>query len=323
MTASDARVSILIVSWNQTELLTSCLTAVRAAHPQIQVVVVDNGSIPPLTQQPETTWIRSETNLGFAGGNNLGLPHCTGDYILLLNNDALLPDSTTLETLIHFLDNHPHIAAAQAKLILPDGHLDTCGEFLSSLGVLYHHGYQQPDGPHADHPFPVYAAKAACCLLRRSALDAVGGVLFRDDYFCYGEDLELCHRLWLAGYEVWFVPTTPVLHIEKATSQTLPSRTIWRHYLSNLLTTACDYWTFRTWLRLGGGFFCLLLIGALLKGVLPRRRYSQITFTRVRTDRDFLAHTLVQTPLRYLFACFRRNFHNTLYTLPTSERARP
>ncbi len=318
MNTLQQRTSILIVSWNRADLLSACLESIRKALPQIPVVVVDNGSSPALTPHPNVTWIRSERNLGFAGGNNLGWAHCPGEYVLLLNNDTILPSAEPLTTLVDFLDAHPTAAAAQAKLILPDGTLDTCGEFLTPWGVLYHHGYCQPDGPHAAAPFPIYAAKGACCLIRKSAIADCGGHLFRDDYFCYGEDLELCHRLWLAGHEVWFVPTQPVLHAERATSALLPSRFVWRHYLSNLLTTARDYWSLRTWCQLGLGLLFLLCCGAFLKGVLPLPRRSKIAFTQKCSDRDCLPRVTVHVSWRYLLACFTRNFQNTLYPLPKS-----
>jgi GT2 family glycosyltransferase len=311
------RVSVLIVSWNRAELLSACVESVRVACPQVQIVVVDNGSEPALAPIAGVTWVRSEVNRGFAGGNNLGLPHCSGEYLLLLNNDTLLPSSEPVETLVAFLNAHPQVAAAQAKLQLPDGTLDTCGEFLTPRGVLYHHGYRQPDGPHAQAPFPVYAAKAACCLVRKAALADVGDVLFRDDYFCYGEDLELCHRLWLSGHEVWFVPTSPVLHNECATSKLLPTRFVWRHYLSNLLTTACHYWQLRTWCQLGCGLLFLLVGGALLKGVFPHKRHGRIAFTRKRSDADLLARVVVRVSWRYVFACLRRRFNCQLFPLPT------
>ena len=160
MHTPTSRVSILIVSWNGADLLAKCIQSLSQAIAHgMQVVVVDNGSTPPLRPISGTTWVRSESNLGFAGGNNLGLPQCTGDYVLLLNNDTQLPDLSPIETLVTYLDEHPRVAIAQAKLIRPDGKLDTCGEFLTPLGVLYHHGYGLPDGPHAQKPFPVYASK--------------------------------------------------------------------------------------------------------------------------------------------------------------------
>lgn len=313
------RVSVLIVSWNEAALLSRCVQSILRAMPTPpQIVIVDNGSTPPLQPLVGTHWIRSEENLGFAGGNNLGLSACTGDYLLLLNNDTCLPDKEPIESLVNFLDTHPTVAAVQAKMQRPDGTLDTCGEFLTAWGVLYHHGYCQPDGAHAQHPFPIYAAKAACCLIRKSALAAVGNTLFQNNYFCYGEDIELCHRFWKADLEVWFVPTHPILHLERATSSKLPSRKIWRHYLSNLLSTACHHWDFLLWLRLGPGLLGMLVISALLKGVLPKSHPHSITTKSLRSSKDFLTHTYVRVPLRYLFCCLTRNFKHCCYPLPSS-----
>lgn len=322
MRTPASRVSILIVSWNGADLLAKCIQSLSQAIAHgMQVVVVDNGSTPPLRPISGTTWIRSERNLGFAGGNNLGLPQCTGDYVLLLNNDTQLPDLSPIETLVTYLDEHPRVAIAQAKLIRPDGNLDTCGEFLTPLGVLYHHGYGLPDGPHAQKPFPVYAAKAACCLIRKTALADLGGILFQAHYFCYGEDLELCHRLWLANWEVWFVPTAPVLHLECATSSKLAARVVWSHYLSNLLTTACHYWSPYLWFRLGGGLLLLLLAGILLKGVFPRPRTPLPPFIRRRSDRDFMTQVLVKVPFSYLIQCVTRRFYWLTPRLPHENKA--
>ena len=310
------RITVLIAAWNNADVLSECLDSIQRYYPGVPTVLVDNGSTPPLPPYPNVTTVRSKCNLGFAGGNNLGLPYCKNEYVLLLNSDTRFNSSQTLQTLVTFLDTHPKVALAQAKLALDEHRLDACGEFLTPWGVLYHHGYQQPDGAHANHPFPVYAAKAACALFRRSSLEDIGHQLFRDDYFCYGEDLELAHRLWLAGYEVWFVPTDPVWHLEKATSAKLPSKTVWQHYLSNLLTTACDYWSWQSWKRLGAGLLLLLIGGALLKRVLPHRRKSKLSFVIRRPDTQWLPQVYVPVRPGYLLACLRRAFQNTLYPLP-------
>lgn len=301
--------SVLIVSWNQAERLAVCLGAVRRFLPEAQTVVVDNGSSPPLAlggKGVET--VRSEENLGYAGGNNLGFARCTGDFVLLLNNDAVLPSARPVEALVRFLGAHPNAAAAQAKLILPDGTLDACGEFLTPAGVLYHHGYRLPDGPHAARPFPVFAGKGACLLVRRAAVGDVGGVLFRPSFFCYYEDIDLCHRLWLAGHEVWFVPDEPVFHDEGSSARLHPPRTVWRRYLSNMLTSARDLWGPRAWLTMGPGFLLFLLAGAALKRVWPRCRREPLGFRRVRPEGELLPRVTVRVPLRYYWALARRRF---------------
>ena len=169
--------SVLMVAWGRQDLLDASLGAVRRFLPGAQAVVVDNGSEPPLRLPAGVEAVRAPRNLGFAGGNNLGLARCTGDYVLLLNTDAVLPSAEPAETLLAFLEAHPGVAVAQAKLRLPDGTLDACGEGLTPLGLLYHHGYRRPDGPHAARPRPVFAAKAACALVRRAAIADAGGAV--------------------------------------------------------------------------------------------------------------------------------------------------
>ncbi len=296
--SSRRKLSVLVVSWNQAERLERCLTAVREALPDAQVVVVDNGSSPALKPLADVL-LRSEQNLGYAGGNNLGIEHCTGEFILLLNNDALLPSAQPIATLIAFLECHPRVAAAQATMVLPDGTLETCGEFLNWMGLLTHAYYKRPATYAPRQPYPIFAGKGACLLLRRSALDDVGG-LFRPSYFCYYEDIDLCHRLWLAGHEVWFVPTETVLHEEKASSRLLPQRTVWRHYLTNMLTSAQELWGKRLWLTRGLPFLGALVVGGLLKGTRPQLRRDPIPFKRVRSDKELLAYVTPAAHRRFL-----------------------
>ncbi len=263
-----------------------CLAAVKQYLPGAQVVVVDNGSEPALEVQVDVL-VRVEENLGYSEGNNRGWIHCRGKKVLLLNNDAYLSSAEPIVTLTDFLDAHPEVAAAQAKLVLSDGCLDACGESLNWNGLLYHHYYRKEDRGQVSHAYPVLAGKGACLLLRKDAVANAGG-LFRKAFFCYYEDIDLCHRLWLAGYEVWFVPTEPVLHEEKATSRQHPSRQIWRQYLTNMLTSALDLWGTRLWLTRGLPFLVCLFGGALLHGVLPRIHRHHVPFQRHRSERDFL-----------------------------------
>lgn len=294
--------SVLIVAWNQPELTARCLETVQRFLPGAEVILVDNGSEPPI---PQAT-LRSDRNLGYAGGNNLGLSRCTKPFLLLLNTDAFLRSAQPVITLLDFLDAHPQVAAAQATLQLADGTLDACGESFTCFGVLRHRFYREAPCAAAGRPAPVLAGKGACLLLRRAALADAGG-LFRPEFFCYYEDVDLCHRLWLAGYEVWFVPTEPVLHYEKRSSQQLPARRVWRQYFSNMLSSACSLWGPYLWLRLGPGLLGAILLGSLLKGVLPRPVRSRAAVIRRRSDRELLTFTLASPGLRYYLALLRRH----------------
>lgn len=293
--------SVLIVAWNQPGLTARCLDAVRRFLPGAEVVLVDNGSEPPL----ETATLRSETNLGYAGGSNFGLTRCTKPFLLLLNTDAFLPSAQPVVTLRRFLDTHPAVAAAQATLQLADGTLDACGESFTPLGTLFHRFYREAPSPAAGCAAPVLAGKGACLLLRRAAIADAGG-LFRPDFFCYYEEIDLCHRLWLAGHEVWFVPTEPVLHLEKRSSQALPSRRVWRQYLSNMLSSACTLWGPYLWFRLGAGFLTALLCASILKGVRPRVSRYPLPVIRRRSDRELLRRTLAHPGIAFYAKVLKR-----------------
>ena len=315
-----ARLTVIIVAWNHPDLLSGCLEAVLRHLPEAQILVVDNASEPPLTVPGGVTLLRAPRNLGFAGGNNLALPHAEGEHILLLNTDVTLPSAEPIRILQAALDTYPHLAALQPTLILPDGTLDTCGEYLTPLGILWHQGYRRPPGPHAERPHPVLAGKGACLLLRRAAIETAGG-LFRPSYFCYGEDIDLCHRLWLAGWECWYVPTPPVPHAEGTTARALPTRRVWRRYLSNLLTTACSLWGPRLWLTRGLPFLLCVALCALRHGVLPLPRRDPMPFHRRRTERDLLPRVTIRPTWRHYLALATRRFDRTPPPPPAPGRA--
>lgn len=267
--------------------------------------MVDNGSTPALAPYPGVIWVRSPDNLGFAGGNNLGFLKTSRPHILLLNNDTRLPSAAAVETLLAFLAAHPAVGAAQGTLYLPDGTLDACGERLTGCGLLFHRGYRERPGALSAQPAEVLAGKGAFLMLRRSAIEAAGG-LFRADFFCYYEDVELCHRLWLAGYEVWYVPTVGVWHDEGSSARRLPARRIWQMYLSNMWASARSHWGWRAWLRMGPGFLLAMAGACLLRGFLPKRRAQAPVFQRQVAERNFLPRVTERVTWRYYFTLAKR-----------------
>lgn len=268
-TSPPPAVSILIVNYNGAHLLRPCLDSLRLIKARsFEVVLVDNASgdnsRQVLAEYPEVRVIRSAANLGFAGGNNLGLPHCTGRYVLLLNNDTVVPPGF-LQQLTDYLDIHPRVGVVQGKMLLPKhgGCLDVCGSFLTWFGLPYHYGYFKPDGPQYQRSYPVFSGKGACLMFRRDLIAKVGGFLFDDDFFCYYEETDFCHRVWLAGAEVHFVPSEPVLHFMGSTSGAPHADFVLRHYLSNM--------AFSLSANLGWGSLLLtlpLFYGTLLAGAL-------------------------------------------------------
>lgn len=224
MSEALPEVSILLVNYNGSALLPDCLSSLRQVRkPSFEVVVVDNGSqdnsLEVLRQFPEARVVASGENLGFSGGNNLGLPHCRANLILLLNTDTVA-EPMSLQTMVDYLGLHPEVAVLQAKMFLgKEGRvLDTCGSFLTWLGFMYHYGYYKNDGPRYDRAYPVFSAKGACLLFRREIIERIGGYLFNPDFFCYYEETDFCHRVWLSGAEVHFLGAARIRHLQGATS---------------------------------------------------------------------------------------------------------
>ena len=233
-------VSILIVNYNGAAVLSGCLASLRqVTYPRFEVVVVDNASTDNskkmLAQYPSVHVLNSDHNRGFAGGNNFGLPACNGQLVLLLNSDTMVtPDF--LQPLVEYLRKHPQVGIVQGKMLLSrhGNVLDVCGSLLTRFGFLYHYGYYKQDAQKYDHSYPVFSAKGACLLFRRELVNVVGGYLFNEDFFCYYEETDFCHRAWLTGHEAHFVHTSIIQHLQGGTSErTQTSGFVLRQFLAN------------------------------------------------------------------------------------------
>ena len=92
-----------------------------------------------------------------------------------------------------------------------------------------------PEDPVHDCPHPCFAVGGFFFMFRRSVLPSVSGVLFHDHSWCYYEEMDFCHRLWIAGHEVWYVPTPPIDHFLSRTSRGFSNATVMRQYVRNIL----------------------------------------------------------------------------------------
>lgn len=217
MSEKSNRLSVLIVTWDGDALLTRCLDSIVAARGELpEIVVVDNADLAStrelVARYAGAKYVPSPTNLGFAGGNNLGLSRCTGEYIVLLNNDTEV-EADSFTQLVCFADAHPAAGAVQGGIVRDDGRLDYCGMDMSPIGQMAARGLcEERTDLRFAQPYRVCAASGAFMLVRRSAIRAMGDRLFRDEFKSYYEDVDLCIRLWMCGYEVWYCPTAPVLH---------------------------------------------------------------------------------------------------------------
>ena len=224
------KLSVVIVSYNVRHYLDECLESVQKALEGIEaeVFVVDNASTDDtMSVLPQKyTWVRfiaSEENLGFSRGNNIAIRQATGEYVLLLNPDTNVAEHTLREA-VRFMDEHPQAGGAGVMMLngdgtrAPESRRAIPTPWVSALKMLgFTKRYYMSHLPW-DEPCRIEVISGAFCLLRHTALDKVG--LLDEDFFMYGEDIDLSYRLLKGGYENWYLPL-PITHYKgKSTRKT-------------------------------------------------------------------------------------------------------
>lgn len=333
---SLADIDVVVLTYKRDDLLKDCLDSLRrACGDEPRAIVVDNAPSPSTRElvagYANALYLESFGNPGFAGGNNRAMPHCTRPYTLLLNNDTVIHSRASIEGLAAFLDEHPECGAAQGSMVLAraGGKLGGTGTFLTPFGFLYSPGFNVPDAEEFHHPFPVFSTIGAFMIFRRSILPAVGGFLFHDHFKSYYEETDFCHRVWLSGSEVWFVPTVPIDHLCGATMSMFPRREMMRQFIRNSwfsLRTCLGPWSrFRllscyAFVMAGHAAIHLLrgdwrtarddlgLYGPFLSDrAAVRETRPLLAPFRKRSDRDLFRRVVKVPPLRYFLRSVRAN----------------
>jgi GT2 family glycosyltransferase len=220
-------VSVVVLSYNRPELLRAALASVMAqTHRPAEVLVVDNRS--PRSQEiaavvaefPDCHFIANPDNRGFARGMNTGLRAATGDYILLSEDDIILePDA--LAALLDYLADRPEVGLCSGLMLNRGSGTVRCAGGDSRLGTRYWkviHGEGEANGSAYRDPFDVTYIPGALMFARRAYLEELGG--FREDFFMYFEDDELCQRVLKSGRRIAVVPACRVRHCEPAPGST-------------------------------------------------------------------------------------------------------
>ena len=196
------------------------------------MIVVDNASKEDEAsiiskQYPQVKVIRSEQNLGFAGGNNLGIKEAKGDYIFLINNDTYFKDFN-IEPLIKRLESSDKIGAVCPKLrfawennpIQFAGYTPLSNITLRNRAI----GFGEKDKGQYETPHPTPYAHGAAMLIKREAVEKVGPM--PECFFLYYEEIDWSMMFTRAGYEIWYEPSCTVFHKEsQTTGQNSPLRT--------------------------------------------------------------------------------------------------
>jgi len=214
-------ISIVTINYNgwkdTANMIVSIQSVIRSV--EYEIIVVDNASREDETvylkdRFPSVNLIRSEVNLGFSGGNNLGIRAAKGAYIFLLNNDTYV-ETDQWKDLVDFLDAHPKAAGLSPKILFP-GNPPTI-QFagftpLSSITLRNEIlGYRQVDDGRWDRVRPTPIVHGAAMLFKREAIERVG--LIPELYFLYYEELDWSAAFTRFGYELWYCPLAAVFHI--------------------------------------------------------------------------------------------------------------
>ena len=238
------RLSVVIVSYNVRRFVEQCLDSVQKASEglDVEVYVVDNDSADDTVEvigqrYPWVHLIANDDNLGFARANNIAIRQSQGEYVLLLNPDTIVAEPT-LREVVAFMDAHPKAGGAGVRMHNADGTLAPESRravptpwvsFCKMLGFSRRYYMSHLSW---DEPAQIEVISGAFCLLRRQALDQVG--LLDEDFFMYGEDIDLSFRLLKGGWENWYVPSD-IIHFKGESTQKSSFRYVHVFYQAMLI----------------------------------------------------------------------------------------
>ncbi len=267
--------SICIVTFNASQRLRDCLHSLNQFPPDgaFELIVVDNASTDDTCAMlamefPQVKLIRNTVNEGFTKPINQALRQAIGDWLLLLNPDTLLTQ-TLVQPLQKFMETDTTIGIASPKVLNANGSfqlqsrrgearpLEVFGYFLHLDRFFPNNhklaGYLMRWLPE-NKPAEVKAVSGSCMLIKRAVLDQVG--YFDEDFFAYQEDSDYCFRTRQAGWKVFYVPVTTIIHLGgEGGSRVHPYQGVWHWHRSYFLYyrkhLARDYFFLINWVFYG------------------------------------------------------------------------
>jgi GT2 family glycosyltransferase len=225
------KLSIVIICWNDWKVIENCLRSICESTHEIEyeVIVSDNGStdgsVEKIRQQFPTVWVvENRANLGFTKGNNVGIREARGEYVLILNPDTIIHEGS-LDRWMKFADQHPEAGAFGCRVHNPDGSYQRSGRpfptisryLVAAFGLRFLGRLPRPvlldeyEGWKGDTERDVDWQSGCCLLIRGDLLRKLGG--FDEQFFYQFDEVDLCKRVWNAGYRIRFTPEVSITHL--------------------------------------------------------------------------------------------------------------
>ena len=244
---SPRRAAVMILAWNSGEDLVRCVeSVVRTLPAGMRIVVLDNASEDGAPERaahstPGVELLQMGANLGFAAAYNRGIRAAVEEYVVLLNPDTTVAETGWVEALLDFADRNPQVAAVACKMVFARDPTR-----INSVGAMAYWwtgpvdvGFGELDRGQYGADFRPFASSGGAMLVRRSRFLEVGG--FDEATFAYGEDLDLCWRFRLRGWEIGFVPAALVRHRFSSTLGPMSPTKVYLTHRNYLRAMLCNY----------------------------------------------------------------------------------
>lgn len=236
------KLSIVIICWNDLGVIRECLRSIheRTHSTEFEVIVSDNGSTDGSIEfirrtYPDVLVLENGSNLGFAKGNNVGIRVSKGEYVLILNPDTIIHEGA-LDALVAFADRHEEAGGFGCRILNSDGSYQVSGRLfptvrrywvfalylrhLSRLSSLF--DYEEYRGWKGESERLIDWQTGCCVMFRRDLLKRLGG--FDEQFFYHFEEVDLCRRVWDAGFPIIFTPEAVITHLGGQSVKRFPLR---------------------------------------------------------------------------------------------------
>jgi hypothetical protein len=240
--------AVVILNWNGKHFMEQYLPTLvlYTCSADSFIVIADNGSTDGSVEwikqnYPDIRIIEFDMNYGFTGGYNRALKEIDADYYVLLNSDIEVT-SGWLDSMVSFMEENPDIGICQPKILSVNNkdyfeYAGACGGYLDYYGYPFCRGRIlsniEKDNGQYDTPVEVFWASGACMMIRSSIYHHLGGL--DESFFAHMEEIDLCWRSKLLGYQVWAYPASVVYHVGGGTLPNNSPRKLYLNYRNNLL----------------------------------------------------------------------------------------